>query len=38
MPEAAMLMAGPPVATTLPTAPGIARMETDLPMATVAVL
>src|SRR5262245_46507036 len=32
---AAMLIAGPPVAKTLPTAPGMARIETDLEMLTV---
>jgi hypothetical protein len=37
-PAAVMLIAGPPAATTLPTAPGTARIDTDLPIVTVAVL
>ena len=37
-PDAVTLIAGPPSATTLPTAPGTARIDTDLVMTTVAPL
>jgi hypothetical protein len=37
-PAALMLMASKPLPTTLPRAPGIARIVTDLVMFTVAVL
>ena len=33
-----MTIAGPPIASALPTAPGTARIDTDLPMVTVEVL
>ena len=37
-PAVAIVIAGPPVATTLPTAPGTARILTDFVTVTVAVL
>jgi hypothetical protein len=37
-PAAAMLIALPPTATTLPTEPGVARIVTDLATLTVLVL
>jgi hypothetical protein len=37
-PSVMTVMAAPPVATTLPTTPGTARIDTDLVTLTVAML